>query len=133
MTAEIDNIREIFDVSPFLNHMGTEIVDCPDGSRQLELVVRDELLNVNKTVHGGVYATLLDTIIGITIRSQVQKPVATMNLTIHYLAPISEGKMIATANILQAGYRTVIAEAMILDNTGKLLSKASGTFKVSSK
>lgn len=133
MKLTIDELRKTFESSQFFNFIGFDIIAYEQDNVKIALTVRDELLNVNQTVHGGVYASVLDMVSGMTIRAQEGYPVITMNLTIHYLAPITEGKMLASAKIIQKGYKTVIAESEITDNDGRLLAKASGTFKINRK
>ena len=96
----------------------------------IELPVAPNLINRQEVVHGGVLATMLDNIIALTIRSILDLPVSTISLNINYLANISEGKLVATAKVLQQGYRIVSGEGEITDETGKLLAKGSATFKI---
>ncbi|MBS4192376.1 PaaI family thioesterase [Bacillus sp. FJAT-49705] len=129
----LEGVRQIFENSPFVAFLGFRFVHFEEGKVILELPIDNRLINVNKTVHGGAYAAMLDNILSMTIRSVVKDPVTTINLNIHYLDSISEGKMIATAKILKQGYKTLIGEGEITDGNGKLLAKGTGTFKVTRK
>lgn len=129
----IEEVRQIFEKSPFLNHVGFHIVQFEEGKVILEIPVETHLLNVNNTVHGGVYATMIDNILGMTLRSIVKAPVSTMNLNMHFLDSCSEGKLVATAKVIKQGYKLLIAEAEITDGHGNLLAKGTGTFKVMPK
>jgi uncharacterized protein (TIGR00369 family) len=100
----LDEIKQAFEKSPFFSHLGFQIIHFEEGKVVLELHVRPHVTNVNQTVHGGVYATMLDNIMGMTFRSIVKYPLTTMNLNIHYLNSISEGKLVATAKVLKHGY-----------------------------
>lgn len=133
MIATLDEVKNLFEKSPFVSFIGFEIVTFEEENVVIELKVRNELLNVNDTVHGGIHAVMLDCILGMTIRSLYRYPVITMNLNIHYLASISDGKMVAKAKIIQKGYRTVIAEGEIFNESGDLLAKGTGTFKINRK
>jgi uncharacterized protein (TIGR00369 family) len=126
----MEEIRKLFENSPFVNFLGVQIVQFEEGKVVLELPVRRDLINVNQTVHGGVFASLLDNILGMTIRSLVKKPLATVNLQIHFLESLKQGKMVATAQVLKKGNRLVTAEGEIRDGEERLLAKGIGTFKV---
>jgi uncharacterized protein (TIGR00369 family) len=126
----VEDIRDVFERSPFNQHVGLEMAYIEDGKLTVELAVDPKVTNVNGTVHGGVYATMLDVVFGMTIRSLAKCPLTTVNLNIHYLAPSQDGRLIATAKILQQGYRLWTAEGEITDQQGKLLAKGMGTFKI---
>ncbi|MFD6443425.1 PaaI family thioesterase [Peribacillus sp. NPDC060186] len=128
--APLEEIREIYDESQIFRHLGFQIVQFEEGKVIIEVPVENYLINANDTVHGGIYATLLDSIMGVTFRSIVRQPVTTMNLNINYLNPISEGKMIAKAKVIRLGYKTLVGEGEITDESGQLLAKATGIFKV---
>ncbi|MFA1710126.1 PaaI family thioesterase [Peribacillus frigoritolerans] len=123
-------LNQLIEENPFLNSLGVQLVKFEMGKVVIELPVAPNLINRQEVVHGGVLATMLDNIIALTIRSILDFPVSTISLNINYLANIGEGKLVATAKILQQGYRIVSGEGEITDETGKLLAKGSATFKI---
>jgi len=123
-------LNQLIEKNPFLNSLGVQLVKFEEGKVVIELPVAPNLINRQEVVHGGVLATMLDNIIALTIRSILDLPVSTISLNINYLANISEGKLVATAKVLQQGYRIVSGEGEITDETGKLLAKGSATFKI---
>lgn len=129
-TTTLDEVRQMFENSPYVNHLGFDIVHFEEGHVVLELPVGRHLININDTVHGGVYASMLDNILGMTFRSIVKDPLITVNLTIHYLESAREGKLVATAKVLKQGYKMITGEGEILDEQGRLLAKGTGIFKV---
>lgn len=126
----LEAVRKIFETSSFFNHLGLQIVRFEPGDVMIELLVQPHLMNANDTVHGGVHASMLDSIIGMTIRSVVEHPLTTINLNIHYLAPSTGGKLVARGKVLQQGYRIITGEGEVFDGEGKLLAKGIGSFKV---
>jgi uncharacterized protein (TIGR00369 family) len=128
--VSIQEVKNIFAASPFFNHIGFQITRFEAGEVVMELPVKEHLINANNAVHGGVYASMLDTIMGMTIRSIVEFPLTTINLNINYLAPSTEGILVAKGKVIQQGYRIITAEGEITDQEGKLLAKGIGTFKV---
>ncbi|MEH7377180.1 MULTISPECIES: PaaI family thioesterase [Bacillaceae] len=119
-------LRNSFDVS-----LGFDMIQLDGGEIILELPVSSSNLNPNGTLHGGVYASLLDIVMGVNIRNLAGHPLVTVNLNISYFATAVEGeKIIASAKILQQGYKIVSAEGEIRNYEGKLLAKGIGTFKI---
>ncbi|WP_249593870.1 PaaI family thioesterase [Peribacillus frigoritolerans] len=115
----------------FEAQMGFEMIESEEGNVILKMPVSSSRLNLNGTLHGGVYATLLDIIIGMNIRKQAVDPLVTVNLNISYFAAAVEGeKVIATAKILHQGYKLASGEGEIRNSEGKLLAKGTGTFKI---
>ncbi|WP_342511030.1 PaaI family thioesterase [Sporosarcina sp. FSL K6-1522] len=126
----IERIRESFKQSGFAHYIGFEVDNIEEGNVQLKLSVREELLNSNGSIHGGVHASMLDTILGIAICSVTKTSCLTINLNVSYLNTSTSGELFATGRILKQGYRTAMAEGEIYDSNGVLLAKAVGTFKL---
>ncbi|WP_456279196.1 PaaI family thioesterase [Bacillus sp. AK128] len=116
--------------SEFSNLLDIKTVQYEKGNVVLQLRVDDKHINGIDTVHGGVIATLIDNIIGATISSIVNLPSTTINLTIQYLSPATSGTLTAKANILHLGYKLVTGEGIITDESGNLIAKGTGTFKI---
>jgi uncharacterized protein (TIGR00369 family) len=111
-------------------HVGFEIVRFEEGNVNIKLDVKEHLLNINGTLHGGVHATMLDYILGMVTRSVTKAKVVTTNLTVHYLSSISQGEIFAEAKVLQEGYKLAFTEGEIKDDQGNILAKGIGTFKL---
>ncbi|WP_106496457.1 PaaI family thioesterase [Lentibacillus sp. Marseille-P4043] len=124
------DVRESFEASAFFSHIGFEIVHFQEGDVLLKLPITEQLLNANDTLHGGVHATMLDTIIGMTIRSITKTRCMTINLNVNYLSAIEDGEIFARGRVLQQGYRIVTAEGELFDKDENMLAKGVGTFKL---
>ncbi|WP_174731291.1 hotdog fold thioesterase [Mesobacillus harenae] len=124
------DIRTSFEDSPFFKHIGFEIVEFADDRVKVKLAIRDYLLNVNGTLHGGVHATMLDLISGMLLRSVTKQRVATTSLTTQYLAAVKQGEVFAEATIIQQGYKLAFVDSKIIDSENKLIAKGTGTFKI---
>lgn len=116
--------------NPFFRHIGFEIVNEREGDILLKLSLKEELLNTNKTLHGGVHASMLDTVQALALRSLYQCPVAAMNLDVHYFAAVNSGDLFARAKILQKGYKLATIEAEITDCNNQIIAKGTGVYKI---
>ncbi|MFC5911471.1 PaaI family thioesterase [Streptacidiphilus monticola] len=88
----------------------------------------EEHYNPIGSVHGGVYATLLDSAAGCAVQSVL--PPATgytsLDLNVKFLRPITvdTGKVRAVGTVLNHGRRTALAQAELVDSEGKLIAHA---------
>ncbi|MDM5338555.1 PaaI family thioesterase [Fictibacillus enclensis] len=130
MPVTIEEIYQKFQQNPFFSHIGFEIVQFEEQQIRIKLDVREYLHNINGTLHGGVYATMLDNIMGMVTRSAAKAKVVTLHLSIQFLASISSGEIFAEATIQEQGYKLAFTEGEIKDEHGKLLAKGMGTFKL---
>lgn len=88
-------------------------------------------LNPSGTVHGGLAATLLDSCMGLAIRSTLEKGIAstTLEFKISLLRPITPetGVIFAEGRVLSSGRRIGTAEGRITDTQGRLLAHGTTT------
>lgn len=129
MLETLQDLRELYEQSPFFQHIGFEFVQLEEGNVTVKLDVHEAVLNTMRILHGGIYATMIDNIIGITVRSVTKSPLVTVQLNVHYLAPVKKGTIYSTGKIDRLGHRIVTGEGEITDENGNLLAKGSGTFK----
>jgi uncharacterized protein (TIGR00369 family) len=123
-------LKDFFSEVPFWKHTGCVIEEIQEGSAVLSLKVQPYHLNGNQTVHGGVYATLLDNVMGLASRALAGRHQATTHMNIHYVAAVSEGTLYARGKVVHRTKRTVTTEARIETEDGTLLALATGTFRV---
>lgn len=112
-------------------HIGIQMIGVKDGHVVLELPITPVLLNAGNILHGGVIASLLDQVIGLSIRTITEHRLVTVNLNVHYLAPAKEGDTaVATANVRHIGKHLATGDGEVRNRAGTLLAIASGTFKI---
>lgn len=116
--------------NPFLNHLGFEIVQLDVDNVALKLLVQPYHHNLNQTLHGGVHAAMLESIQTLVIQSFYKTKTSVVNLNVHYLAPVSTGEIMATAKIVQKGYKVAIAEAKIISEKQQLIASGTGVYKI---
>ncbi len=126
----LEDIVKEFQECPFFHHLGLEVIRFEEGDVLLKLEMKEELLNTNGTMHGGVYASLLDFVQSMHLRSVTKTRCVTTSLNVLYAAPVMSGTVYAEAEIISKGYKTAFVEAVLKDETGKLVSKGTGTFKL---
>jgi uncharacterized protein (TIGR00369 family) len=116
-------------ISGFAEQLGARADGSGDGQARVTFTAGDEHLNPAGTVHGGVLATLVDTAMGLAVRSATdeQDVPATSQLTVTYLRPGTPGEMTVTARVRTRGEHLTVCEADI-EQDGKELVHALATF-----
>ncbi|GEM_PF-228628 len=118
---------------PFQRLLGFQIVDWRADLVEIHQPLHAALGNRFGIPHGGVHATLLDTAMGFAgcfTGDPAQKIQAmTLSLTTTYLARPKGRMLIARGRRTGGGRRIFFAEGEILDDTGELIARGSGTFR----
>ena len=86
------------------------------------------------SVHGGVYATLLDSATGCAVHSMLPAGVGytSLDLTVKFLRAITvdTGRVRCTGTVTHLGGRTALAEARLVDGADRLLATAISSILV---
>jgi uncharacterized protein (TIGR00369 family) len=97
---------------------------------------REEHYNTLGAVHGGIITTVLDTVMGCAVHSQLDADSApvTIELKTSFVRPVTlaSGLLRAEGSVVHGGKRIATADAKLLDEHGTLFAHASSTFLVSS-
>jgi len=96
-------------------------------------MVRPRHLNINGVVHGGVYATVLDTAMGGAVVSMLSdgESTATTSLYVEFLRSARLGKeLVARGEVLRRGRHLAFVEGKLGDGEGKPLAQAHGTWYI---
>lgn len=115
---------------PYARLLGFELVDLSANEAKIKLQMRDELRQPYGVLHGGATASLIDTAMAFAVRTCVPEDVqtTTIDLTVHYLRPHSEGEIICTAKVERAGKRILTVSAEVFNESGKLIATALSTY-----
>ena len=101
------------------------------GACSAALDVHAELLNPNGVVHGGALFAMADTVMGAALHTTLApgEYCATVEIKIHFLQPVSKGRIRARARLVQRGSRIAVLEAHI--SVGRRqVAQALGTFAI---
>lgn len=121
-----DSIRNL----PFAKMIGMELVDMRIDEAVIKIEMRDELRQPAGVLHGGVTATLIDTAMAFAVITRLAEGerASTIDLTVHYLRPHTEGTFTCTAKIVRAGKRIFTVSADVANSQGKLIATAVSTY-----
>ena len=115
---------------PFAKLLGIEVELVEPGHAVLSMKMRDDLMRNGGIAHGGAVATLIDSAMAFAIIELLgeNEHTVTVDLTIHYLRPVSEGTARASARVVRAGKRVITVSAELFDDNDKLAATAISTY-----
>ena len=118
-------------LNTFAQTLGYDIVEAESGRVAITLQPTDAHLNPWGTVHGGLTATLLDSCMGLAIKSTLDKGISstTLEFKISLLRAITPetGQIRAEGKVLNCGRRVGTAEGRVTDAEGRLLAHGTTT------
>jgi uncharacterized protein (TIGR00369 family) len=119
---------------PIVKLMGINMISAEPGLVVMKLAVGEYLYNPIGSVHGGVAATLLDSVMGCAVHSVLPqgRAYSTLEIKISYLRAITDalGEVTAEGRVVNAGRKAAFAEGRIVDAAGKLYATGSTTCAV---
>lgn len=123
-------VRQRMKESKSTELFGFDVERVHNGRAVFRLDVRPSHKQIHNVVHGGIIAALADTTAAIAAYTAVARGVelATLELKINYLQPVSGGTIKADARVLRAGRNFIVTECEILNESGSLAAKALLTF-----
>lgn len=116
-------IARFFGMQLFFNEEGAAVVDLP---------YNPNLDHALGGVHGGVYATMLDTAGWFTVAATTDRScwVATSEFSVHLLHSVQRSSLRSTGRLVKVGKRQAVAEMRLEDGEGRLVGHGVGTFIV---
>ena len=129
MTSMFELTKERYGLS-YESTLGAEFVEYADGKCIVDLEVKSTHLNIGKSVHGGVIASLLDIALSGAVTCNFlerSESVVTMQMNTNFLYPGFEGDVLrATGEVIKKGSTIWFVEGEIRNQEGRLIAKASG-------
>lgn len=117
----------------FVALVGIEIIDCTGELVTARLPVRDDLLQPVGLVHGGVFATIAETLASIgtatVVLGEGNTAIGLSNQT-SFVRPITQGTIHARAVRRHRGSTTWIWDVDILDDVGRVCALTRMTIAV---
>jgi uncharacterized protein (TIGR00369 family) len=116
---------------PALVLIGASMGEIEEGRVTMRLVPAEFHYNPLGTVHGGIIATLLDTVMGCAVHSTLPagRGYTTLEFKVNFARPVtvSAGELVAGGRNHHVGRQTAVAEAKLMDARGRLYATASTT------
>ena len=116
---------------PVMQALDFNGVSFEEGRAVFALTPREFHYNPLGTVHGGVFAILLDSACGCAVHTLLPAGVfyTSLDLSVKFLRPVTvdTGPITAEGTVVHLGRRTALAEGRITDATGKVYVTATSS------
>ncbi|BDG59515.1 PaaI family thioesterase [Caldinitratiruptor microaerophilus] len=128
--------EKVLAAQPFSRLVGARLVQFQPGEAVLEIPVRQELLQQNGFVHGGVLSYAADNALTFAGGTVLGPNVLTSEYKINYLRPAVGEKLIGRATVVHAGKRQAVCRCDVFVAKGSaeevLCATAQGTIVMTS-
>jgi len=107
---------------PYYKTIGMKLKELGNGKAKFELDVRKELTQ-GISVHGGVFASIIDSACACATMSNDPKTFAsTINLQVAYLKPVTKGTLTCRAEVVKNGRNISFCEAKVWNDKSELVA-----------
>ena len=113
--------------SPVAKWLNGKLLSIEEGGMEVEYVVREDMCNPMKTLHGGIAATILDDIVGTMVYALGRENGFTsVNLNCDFLNPAVAGDvLVARSEVIRAGKNIIHVEGRLLNERGAIVAKCT--------
>lgn len=116
---------------PALGLIGITLAEVDPGRIVMRLVPGPQHANPMGTMHGGMLATLLDSVMGCAVHSTLPagRVYSTLEIKVNYIRAVTpdSGVLAGEGTVVHAGRRSAVAEGRVTDAKGRVVATASTT------
>ncbi|NBM16169.1 PaaI family thioesterase [Streptomyces sp. GC420] len=131
MNIDFQLAESVLTSQPFSRLIGARLTTFETGTATLEIPIRDELLQHDGHLHGGVLSYAADNAITFAAGSALGPAVLTSGLSVSYLRPAMGRALLARATVVHAGRRQAVCRCDLVvvdgDEPDTLCAVAQGT------
>jgi uncharacterized protein (TIGR00369 family) len=119
--------------NPFLEMLGIQLIRWEESLAEFELVLKQQHLNRQGILQGGVTATLLDAACGysgfLVPENDIPVHAATLSLSMNFVSAARHGTLRAIGRRTGGGRNIFFADGVLHAENGALIASAHGAFK----
>jgi uncharacterized protein (TIGR00369 family) len=116
---------------PFGRLLGMDLFDCGEGRFTMTLQPQECHYNPMGCVHGGILATLLDSVMAAAVHTALPagKGYLTLQINVNFIKPVFErtGEILAEGKLISCGRQVATAEGRIIARDGNVYATATTT------
>lgn len=113
-----------FENLPYHKFIGLQYVDAGEGFAEMMLTVKNETMNANGVLHGGMYYTLCDLTASAALETNLPAGhfYVTHDINVAIFSSVSSGTVKARAEVLKSGKRMAFVETRVYNEKGEMLA-----------
>ena len=116
---------------PIAALVGLSLIEVDEGRIVMCLTPAEFHYNPIGSMHGGILATLLDSVMGCAVHSTLPmgRAYTSLEIKVNYVRAVTNasGELSAEGKVVHAGRRSAVAEGRVTDARGRLCATASTT------
>ncbi len=116
---------------PFTQLIGIDMFDAGEGTFKMSLSPDESHYNPMGCVHGGILATLLDSVMSGAVHTVLPagRGYLTIEIKVNFLRPVFElsGEIMAEGWVVSNGHQIATSEGRIVDSLGEVCATGSAT------
>lgn len=125
-----DHVRAVLALinrGPYFRLLSMKVLDMGTGFATVEMSLEEKHLNPFGGIHGGVYASLIDTAAYWAVYGDVAENAGliSLDLQVDNLAPVREGRLRVEGRRVKAGRSVCFADGAVMDGQGKCLARGT--------
>ena len=121
--AHIEALFALINRSPYFELLGMKLVEMRSGYCKAIVDLERKHLNAFGGVHGGAYASLVDTAAYWALYPELDEDAGfiTLDLSVSNLLAVREGRIVIEGSVIKRGRNIALCEASAFDEQGRLL------------
>ena len=129
--AQSDLQHTVFHKHPLVEHLGFELADASAGYFRIDLPWQENLSNYGREIHGGIHATLVDSVSGQAIFTLLKRNygLSTISLNTLYHLPFSTGVLKAEGWVTKWG-KNVCHTKAVLSVGDKIIAEGNTSYSI---
>ena len=128
----VRKVKRLVNQSGYFDLLSMKIASLPVGESVLEIAVQPKHLQPFGMVHGGVYSSIVDAATFWAVYPLIEEGfgLTTVEMKVNFLAPASDGRLIARGKSLRIGRTLCLAECLVENRKGMLLAHGTTTMMI---
>ncbi|MEJ2718439.1 MAG: PaaI family thioesterase [Deltaproteobacteria bacterium] len=128
----VEEVRAITNRCGFFRLMSMQMQSLEIGRSVIETEVGGQHLQPYGLAHGGVCSAIIDAAAWWAVFTELDEDMGmtTVDLNLNYLAPVTDGKIIARGRSIKLGRAIGLGAAEVTDQAGKLIAHGTSTVMV---
>ena len=130
-----ERIGKVVSMTPFMRHLGMELVEADEGYAKLKLRFQKENTTLGDALHGGALASLIDTTgaMAAWTTAEIATPRyfgSTVGVNVNYLSGAIGEDVFAEGRVLKRGKEIIYSDVRVFNPAGKLLAQGTVVYRI---